>query len=182
MAKERKLRGKARRASYFIRTASGEFIYQGPLYAPASKGRVSPERIWLLRWGMGVVIGLLWIADGCVPVHGMVNTFYVILPYGIGLICAAMLLWAVIQMGLRPAPLREYVYEATVKKLPVRTLAVAICAGLTAIGEAVSLLLEGGGGSAPGMTAFFLLSQGVVLALAALWFRLERGFDWEKQT
>ena len=159
MAKERKLRGKAKRAAYFIPTASGEYVYQGPLYTARSVGRISPERAHRLRWGMGVVIAALWIADGCVPVQGMVNSFYVILPYGIGLICAAMLLWAVLQMGVKGLPLREYIYEAAVKQLPVRTAAVAVSAGLTLIGETVSLLLGGSGGFSPAATAFFLLSQ-----------------------
>ena len=180
MADKRKLRGKAKRASYFIRSASGEFIYQGPLYEARQKGKITPERALTLRWIMGFVITALWLVEGCMSVPGMNGSALVLPFYVAGLISGAMLFWAAMQMGFKCAPLREYVYDATVKQFPIRTMAVAICAGLTLIGEGICLALNGVGRAAPAMIVLFFLFLAVILALSILWYCMERQFFGEK--
>ena len=182
MEKEKKLRGRAKRASYFVMTASGEYVYSGPVYAARNHGRLSPGRAQLCRWGMGLACLALAVADGCLTAPGMSGTFYVLLPYVAGLICAAMLVWAAYRMGRGDEPLREYIYESTAKALPARTVATAICAGLTLIGEAAFLIRNGRAGAGIGPTVFFVLSQIGILVMAMLWFCMERALIWEKQS
>ena len=182
MAKERKLRGMAKRASYFVSTASGEYVYQGPLYAARPSGRITLKQASILRWVMGLLILGLAVADGCLPIPEMNGVFYVLLPYVAGLICAAMLLWAVCRMGRGDEALREYVYESTARALPVRTAASAICSALTLLGEVVFLFRGGGSGTGVWVLTFFILSQGLIFCLSMLWFFVERAFVWEKQT
>lgn len=179
MEKKKKLRGRAKRASYFVQTASGEYVYQGPLYAARPRGRLRPQTALSLRWAMGLVSAALWVMNGFLPVHGMLRTWYVLLPYAAGLVCGVTQLWAVGKMGIREKPLREYVYESAAA-LPARSAAAAACSLLTAIGEGVSLAVEGLGGGTAAAAVIFLLSQGVIAVLSVFWFLMEKGFDWEK--
>lgn len=180
MAKERKLRGRAKRASYFAPAASGGYVYTGPLYSQLPDQKLTWRQAMARRWAMGMAIGGLVILCGCVPVQGMVNTAYVILPYAAEVVAAASLVWAVCRIHSGGERLREYVYEAAVCRLPTRAVLTAVFAGVTLAGEAVSLFLDGLGGKSVLWVWVFLLSQAVILGMSLIWRRMEKGILWGK--
>ena len=179
MAGERKPRRRAREAAYFAPSASGEYVYTGPHYRQAA-GPYTWKQAMARRWGAGLIMAALAVLDGCIPVPGMSRTAYVLLPYAGELAAVCALLWAVGRMAAGGERLREYVYEQTVLKLPVRTALAAVCAGLTVAGEGIYLALHGLAGGGPIYTAAFLLTQAGVLILSLLWRRMEKEISWEK--
>lgn len=179
MAGERKPRGRAKEAAYFAPSATGEYVYTGPHYVQAP-GRFTWRQAMARRWAMALALAALTVLDGCLPVPGMANTFYVLLPYAGELVSVCALVWAVGRMAANGEKLREYVYEETVLKLPVRTVLAAAFAGLTGAGECIFLLLHGMNGGAPLFTGVFLLTQGVALAISLIWRRMERDISWQK--
>lgn len=179
MAGERKPLRQAREAEFFAPSASGEYVYTGSYYAQ-SAGPYTWKQAMVRRWVMGLAMAALAVLDGCIPVPGMSRTAYVLLPYAAELTAICALLWAVGRMAAGGERLREYVYEQTVMKLPVRTVLAAVFAGLTVAGESLYLLLHGPDGAAAAYTAVFLLTQAGVLILSILWRRMEAGIRWEK--
>lgn len=179
MARERRPRRREREAAYFAPSATGEYVYTGPICSQAP-GRWTWRQAMARRWVMGLAMAALAVLDGCIPVPGTANVFYVLLPYAAELVTVLMLLWAVARMAAGGERLREYVYEATVLKLPVRTALAAAFAGLTAVGEGIYLILHGRGGGSGAYTVIFLLSQVCVLVISLIWRRLERGISWRK--
>lgn len=120
---------------------------------------------------------VLMAAAGCVDVPGMRGCFYVLLPYAAGLAAAAGVCLAAYRFCTGGDPMKEYVYEASVPKIPGRALFTAVCAGLTVLGEALFVLQNGLGGKTAGFVVF-LLSEAAAMALALLIWRDARGNLW----
>lgn len=179
MAGERKPRGRAKQARYFAPSATGEYVYTGAHYTQAP-GRLTWKQAMARRWAMGLAMAALVVLSGCIPVPGMTNTFYVLLPYAGELVSVCSLVWAVGRMAAGGERLREYVYEETVLRLPVRTVLAAVFSAVTAAGEGLFLALHGAEGGKTGYIAAFLLAQVCVLAISLIWRRMERGVFWEK--
>lgn len=121
------------------------------------------------------------VAGGCFPAPGNGRCFYVILPYAAALIACVMAAWAVGRLIAGGEQVREYVYDATVKKLPGRARAAAALAAATGAGEAVYLLLHGPEGMAAGAAAY-LLCQGAAAGSMAALRRAARGLDYRENT
>lgn len=95
---------------------------------------------------LSVLIGILWISGGCLPFPGLMNCFWVIIPYFIALLVSAgALLWASFRMLYYGERLRDYVYSATVVSVPGRAVAVMTCAGVSLVSCAVYVILNGFG-------------------------------------
>ena len=132
------------------------------------------------RWILSISILSLILLCGFLPVQGMVNSFYVIIPYACSLVCAAMLLWGVIQISDGEKGLREYVYKSVVGQLPIRAAATGIFAGLTLVGEGIFLFREGAAGTDVAATALFCLAEGAVLVMSLICRRMEKDILWGK--
>lgn len=179
MAGQRKPRGRAKQAQYFAPSATGEYIYTGAHYTQ-TPGRFTWKQAMARRWAMGVAMAVLVVLSGCIPVPGMANTFYVLLPYAGELVSVCSLVWAVGRMTAGGERLREYVYEETVLRLPVRTVLAAVFSAVTAAGECLFLAMHGAGGEKTRYIIVFLLAHGCVLAISLIWRRTERDVFWEK--
>lgn len=160
--------GKKRRSylDQFHKSASGEYIYAGDHYA-YSTTRKSRKRalaeLWLFCGGAAAAT----LAGGCTPAPGISRCGYVILPYMASLIAAFSLIWTMGQLAAGGDPLRAYVYEVTVKKLPHRAMITAVLSGLTIVGEGIYLVLNGAAGRT-GFAALFLLLEAAAAVLAVL--------------
>ena len=175
MAEKRRF---SRRAylSDFGRDASGAYIYTGACYAPAD----GDYKAFGLRLGIPAALAAAGtLAQGCIPAAGMKNTFYVLGPFLLEAVCVFSVFWGAARYFLNAKPLREYVYESTVKAIPLRALLAAVFAAACLIGETVCLLLRGEPGALPATVSFYALLLVVIGACLVLWRGLRRS-RWTK--
>lgn len=177
---EQKKRVKRKRWSYvndFRRTASGEYIYIGPTYCFQGESHIRKQGI--LRWGiLAVGMAVCAVLGGFILAPGTANCAYVLIPYVLAFISACSVLWGFVRLAAGKDPLRSYVYEATVKQFPLRTILTAVGAAGALVGEVVYVALNGTQGLAVGMV-IFLVSEAAVLIMALLWRPLGRNMKWE---
>ncbi len=122
-------------------------------------------------WLPGAVLMGCLIAAGCISAPGMDNCFYVLLPYAASLMAGISMLWALGRMTAGGNPLKEYVYQASVEKLPERAAMTVFFTAAAAAGEAIYICLHGTEGKLAGFCIFMLLN--FVSAGAAFMLRRE---------
>lgn len=120
----------------------GNYGYCGASYAYNS-ATISRKRFLVRLWTAGILAAGAVIAAGCIPAPGMDNSFYVILPYVGEVAFAGSLIWALVRMTAAGDPLRSYIYESTVEKIPGRAVATMVFAGIGLVGGIVNLILRG---------------------------------------
>ena len=180
---QRKKRGRAAKASYFVPTGNGNYVYTGPLYSLSAEADITAKRASVRRLLLGGCIVALSLMCGILPVPGMNNTFYVIVPYAGTLIFAAVSLWKSARIAYWGGDkLREYVFESTVKQFPVHTLFCAVFAVASVIGEGIFLIIEKPDKTSLPLAVAFLLAHAVIAAMALIWRRLESALEWEKKS
>ena len=139
---EKKRRGRRDYLNDFRQNAAGEYLYTGEHYAFVEQGKSRRRfltELWLLCGGALVAA----VAAGCIPAAGMDSCFYMLIPYAAGLMGAVSLCWGLGRLTAGGDPLRAYVYQETVEKLPSRAALTAAAAGLTMIGAVIRLICSG---------------------------------------
>lgn len=125
----------------FARDLNGNYEYRGA-YCHYT-GSV-PRRKRLARlWGLCAAASALAVGAGFVPGATARAAVYVSLPYMAALLAVVYSLWALVRMTAGGEPLRAYIHEQTVQKLPGRCLLAAVLCGVAAAGQLVSLVLAG---------------------------------------
>ncbi|MGM9607092.1 MAG: hypothetical protein ACI3XJ_06255 [Oscillospiraceae bacterium] len=168
-----------KRRSYlndFQQTVTGEYVYTGKTYAFCGSPQ---ERKKLLRRliFLGCFMLAESVASGCIGVPGMLNCFYVILPYSAAFLSEVSLVWGLVRLIRGGEPLRQYIYNASVKAFPARTVCTMVFSLLAVLCEIIYVLLHG----TQGLTAGFLLFvffHILIFAAAFLWRRLIRCSEW----
>ena len=160
MSGEKKRRGRRAYLDDYQALADGRIVYTGKVYSYAGSTDWKKEllALWLRAGSAGVCV----IAAGTIPASGMMNTFYVIVPWVFSFIGAGSVIWALCRMTHHGEHLEEYVLKATVRALPVRTAFTAVCAAVAVLGQALCLILNGPGRALWADVCFFPL-----MALAA---------------
>lgn len=162
---------------YFQRNAAGEYIYTGKhmSYVSTEKSR---KRLLLEMWGLGTAGTICLLLSGFLPLRSFRGCFYVLLPYMIALVAAISCLWTIGELTGGGDPLRQYVHDATVLKLPGRAMVSAVAALACISGEIVSCALNGADGEIGALIAFFLLLAVGAGAMVLLRRRI-RGAVWQ---
>lgn len=162
---------KGRRAylQYFTRTLNG-YEYTGPVCRCQNQPR---ERKRLLRQqgGCCTVMAAATVIAGCMPAPGTSNCFYVLLPYLWVLTAVILTCWAFGQLAGGGEPMRRYVYDRSLPKLPVRLGFTMAGAALTLTGEMIYLLMGADDGKL-WAAMLFMVCQGGILAAAFTMRRL----------
>lgn len=140
--RERPGKGKRRRAYLddFKKTQEGQYRYEGAMYQCTLEEKERKKTMRLLGLSACGVLALT-LAAGCVPSAGMQNSVYVLLPYAVQMAAALSTVWAYGRMARGGNPLREYIYESTVQKLPLRGALTGCLAFVCAAGEFIHLTL-----------------------------------------
>ncbi len=180
MAEKKKRSGRRGYLDDFHVSAAGEYVYDGEYYTYLNKGKTRTRAIAEL-WAFTLICAGASVAGGCISANGAGNCIYVLLPYVLEVAFAGSLVWGLIRLTMGGEPMRGYVYEATVPKLPRRAAACAIAAALGFLGEGVYLLIHGFGGKTAGSVAYLALKL-VCAGLALLLRRFLRGMEWNKKT
>lgn len=162
---------------HFQRNAAGEYIYTGKhmSYVSTEKSR---KRLLLEMWGLGTAGTICLLLSGFLPLRSFRGCFYVLLPYMIALVAAISCLWTIGELTGGGDPLRQYVHDATVLKLPGRAMVSAVAALACISGEIVSCALNGADGEIGALIAFFLLLAVGAGAMVLLRRRI-RGAVWQ---
>lgn len=164
---KKKRQGRRAYLNDFQKTAEGTYQYVGQRVSWPGPGQGTAKamvaRLW--RW---MALGLAAsVGAGCISGTGMDGRPFVTLPYMVALVLGACALWSLGRLTGAEQPMRAYVYQATVERLPRLTLAWAVCAGAALVGELVNLFLPDFSGRVE-MGGAFLLLEGIALASALL--------------
>lgn len=178
MAEGKKRRGRRAYLDDFQRTATGEYVYNGQLHHFDGQ-KFSRGRGLRLLWVCSAVMAASVIAAGCVPAAGMLGCPYVILPYAGALLSVSALIWLMCRLTAGGDPLRDYVYNATVKQFKLRSILVLAFSGCTLVGDIVYLIVNGAGGMLAG-TAAFLICMALCLGGALAWKSIAGSLSWSK--
>ncbi len=170
----KKRRGRRAYLDDFQKTASGDYVYVGKSFAWRSQRKPALIRLWRCS----AVSSAAALAAGCIPNVGMERgCAWVLLPYVGALIAAFSALWAVGRLSNGGDPVREYVYKATVKQLPVRTILTEIFSGVAILGEVVSFFLPSFTGKIP-WGCLFIGLEGLTFAAAEVARRTTVRLEW----
>ena len=184
----------------FTPDENGNYTYSGRIFRSASEAGA-------LRRGLVTAIAFfgaalaLELAAGFLPGTGMEGHILMLLPYALGMAATARILWIFLRIlrqtgqaygGMqedgsqrageqegagRAACLREYVYEATVRKLPGYLVAVQVFAA-TALVDAAVCMIRGTYGMRVAPAIVFLLSQMILFAAGAWALRKNPAGEW----
>lgn len=162
----------------FIMSADGSYVYNGKHYewtAPL------PRKNHLIKlWLNSCVAALLIITCGVLPSGGMNNSFYIIIPYVIEFCSVVATLAALYKITISGTSLREYVYNSSAKKLPLRSYMICINAALLILGELVYVISHKLGTIFSVDTAVILL-QLVIVALTYFIHRQNDEIKWSER-
>lgn len=164
MAEEKKRRGRRAYLDDYKALANGEIIYTGKVYSYS--GSIPWKKELSALWLCGGLPGVCVTVCGVLPASGMMNTFYVILPWLLSLIGAGSVIWALCRVTCHGEHLKEHVYNATAAALPVRAVFTAICGAVTMAGQIVKFTLDRGG-ETPVSDACFLLLMALAVTFSA---------------
>ena len=182
MAKEKEKAKKKGRRAYLqdIRpNLSGEYVYTGA-HLNFVPEKMSFRRAAFAIAGYALLSLAGFVAAGFVSAGGMGNCFYVIIPYIAEAIAVFTLLLAVYKAISRGSRLRDYEYESSVVKMPVRALLSAIFAAIGLVCIAVFTAINGIDGSA-GEFALLLVAKAVAITVPFLMRKLLASLRWEKE-
>jgi hypothetical protein len=176
---DKKRKGRRDYLNDFHKTASGEYVYEGNYYyCTADAG--ARKRLMVKLCVLSAVSLIAMIASGCFMAPGMDNCVYVILPYGLALVMTVSVVWGVCRLVSGGDPLKEYIYLATVDKLPLRGGVAAALSVLALVGETIYLICKGAGDRLAYAIVYLVLQ--IVSALANfLVVKLISSNTWEKR-
>ena len=141
MAAQKK-RGKGSYLNDFEKSQDGGSVYAGKTWHADAAAR---RRILVKLWALQVCMLLAAFLPGFVTTAGLLNTFYVIIPYVFWLISDFALAYTLGNVTFGGNPLRDYIYERSVKQYRIRTMFPLAGAALTAFALLIFLLRGGSG-------------------------------------
>ena len=157
---------------------NGNYTYSGRIYRNTSGPDVLRRRL-MMAIGVFSVAFVLEIAAGFLPGTGMEGHILMLLPYALkaGGQESDAQNTGNHESSAQAACLREYVYGATVNKLPGYMVAVQIFAA-TALVDAAVCMIRGTYGMRVAPAIIFLLSQMILFAAGAWALRKNPAGEW----
>lgn len=162
------------RLSYYQRSASGEYIYTGSYMTYVEEGR-SRRRLLTELWCMGAGALVCLLAGGFLPVESFTGCGYVLFPYMLALLASIAVLWQLGELTGGGEPIKTYVYEAAVPRIPRLSMLSVLGAVLCILGQIVRCVMNGGCTIGE---ILFLLLEAAGAALLLLFRRSIRRAHW----
>lgn len=156
----------------------GQYEYQGVRYKwPLEEmERKKLQRRLQVMEILAIAAALL---AGCIPAPGVGSSACLILPYAFGVVAVISLGLALWPVCTEPDPMRGHVYEASVLKVPFRSMLAAVLAALSLAGEIIYLFLNGSEGKMLDGVIFLAL-EAAVLAIVMNIRQQVCGLQWKK--
>ena len=148
----------------YQRSASGEYIYTGSYMTYVEEGR-SRRRLLTELWCMGAGASVCLLAGGFLPVESFTGCGYVLVPYMLALLASIAVLWHLGELTGGGEPIKTYVYEATVPRIPRLSVLSVLGAALCILGQIVRCAVNG---SCTVSEILFLLLEAAGAALLLL--------------
>lgn len=126
----------------FEKSPDGSYVYTGMTWHADPALR---HRMLIRLWALQTVMLASVILPGIVTTAGLLNTFYVIIPYVFWFLSDIVLAYTLGSITLGGNPLRDYIYQRSVTQYALRTVFPLAGAALTALALLV-FLLQGGSG------------------------------------
>lgn len=167
--KNDKKRGRRAYLQYFTQTPNG-YEYTGPVCRCQNPPR-ERKRLLLKQGCCCAVMAAAAVTSGCIPAPGTANCFYVLIPFLWVFAAVVLTCWAYCQLAGGGEPMRRYVYDRSLPKLPTRLVFTAVGAALALAGEAF-YLLKGADDGKLWAAALFMVCQGSIVAAAFAMRRL----------
>lgn len=176
---EKKKRGRRAYLNDFQKDEKGSYVYQGELYE--WKGETGMfHRELVLLWGICIAMLAALLMAGCVDAPGAMNCVYVVLPFTASFLLGFSSGWGLWRLTSGGNPLRAYIYEQSVERIPVRIIGTMIGAGTAIAGEIIFLFRNGFEGKQ--QEAFlFLLLEGTAFVMALFFRQRFVKMTWEKR-
>lgn len=126
----------------FEKSPGGSYVYTGMTW---HADPVLRHRILVKLWALQAVMLMSVILPGLVTTAGLLNTFYVILPYVFWFLSDIVLIYTLGSITFGGNPMRDYIYQRSVTQYALRTGFPLAGAVLTALAMLVFLLRGGSG-------------------------------------
>lgn len=140
--KESEKRDKKHYLRDFQEKPDGSYVYTGKTWHAEPTAR---RRMLIKLWTLQIIMLFAALLPGFVTTAGLVNTFYVIIPYVFWLMSDFVLAYTLANMTAGGNPLKNYIYERSVVKYPFRAYFPLAGAAFTALSMLIFLLRGGGG-------------------------------------
>ena len=160
----------------FIKDANGEYHYAGDYYV--LKG--DKARAMSASQFFSVLTEILLIVAGLFPAGGVMDTWYVIIPYGVSVVLGGVIIYRTSQWVKGHGEITEFVHEKSIVKMPANRKAMMIVLGVAFLGEVIWLLIHGRGYYFAGSILFlFCVGDALLLQITAL--RSEQKLEWVRE-
>jgi tellurite resistance protein TehA-like permease len=126
----------------YVRDENGKYSYKGK-YLTLDCAESEHKKITATLICSCVIITVTTILSGCINAGGMNNTFYVILPYIAEVAALFFSMRYMMRLILEGRQVKEYVYKATVPKIPTALAALAVCAVISFVCSLVFDIIGG---------------------------------------
>ncbi len=163
---------------------SGAYIYTGVRMSPMPPGGKSVRRMYLEMTALSCAAVLFCVIGGCIPSAGMLNCFYVILPFIAEISLAVSILWIMCRMtyhGYSGDALREYVYEATFAKIDGRTKTAQLLTAVSFAATIFYVIINGFDSNIPATLIYLFTKVNIFLHFFGI-RKLARAVTWKKMT
>lgn len=136
------------------------------------------KRLLLELWILGAAAMICLLAGGFLPVESFRGCGYVLFPYMVALLAAVAVLWYLGELTGGGEPLKTYVYESTVPRIPRLAVLSALTAVLCVLGQAIRCAKNG---SCSRAELLFMLLEAVGAVLMVLLRQSLMRAQWVKR-
>lgn len=170
---KKKRRGRRAYLEDFHQNVAGEYIYTGQTHAWKAPRGKTLRKLWLCAIA---AIGAA-VAAGCVPNTGMERRVWALIPYVLMLISSGVQGWLLYKLTDGGDPVRDYVWKASVPRLPVAGIVTGILALASIVTEIANIFAPNFAGTLPfalGLTGLDVLAG----ATSVVFSRTVKGLEW----
>lgn len=170
---KKKRRGRRAYLEDFHQNVAGEYIYTGQTHAWKAPRGKTLLKLWLCAIA---AIGAA-VAAGCVPNTGMERRVWALIPYVLMLISSGVQGWLLYKLTDGGNPVRDYVWKASVPRLPAVGIVTCILALASIMTEIANIFAPNFAGTlhfALGLIGLDVLAGATSVVLS----RTVKGLEW----